>query len=82
MKNQNSLIIEKSTSKAREIHIRLCAAMADLDATGVITKGSDAGRHLQDARSGMDILLKILTSEVKPDSTFGLQKPFGVNTKI
>jgi hypothetical protein len=74
MKNQDSLIIERAINKTKEVHLGLCAAMAELEATGVITKEGEAGRRLQESRSGLNILQKILTGEITADPQYGLQK--------
>lgn len=75
MGDQSSLIIGKAIKKANEVHGALCAAIADLEATGKITKNSEGGKRLQDARSGLAVLQKILTGEVTSDPLFGLRKP-------
>jgi hypothetical protein len=49
--------------------------MAELEATGKITKDTEACRRVRDARSGMDILLRILRGEINMAPPFGLQEP-------
>jgi hypothetical protein len=75
MERDNDQIIRRAIEKANEVHLMLCATMSDLDALGKITKESQPGKNIQDARSGMVILLKILKGEGNADPTFGLQKP-------
>ncbi len=72
---QESQVIERAISKTKEVHLKLCAALADLEATGVITKDSEAGGHLREARAGADILQKILTGEITTGPPYGLQNP-------
>lgn len=75
MENKNALIIERAIKKATEVHLGLCAAVADLEATGAITKDSEAGRRLLESRSGLNIMQKILTGEITADPPYGLQSP-------
>ena len=70
----NAQIVQRAAEKVLEIQARLCAAMVDLEARGLLANGSEAGLRLQEARSGLSILLKILRREVTTDPTFGLQK--------
>ena len=71
----NGLIIQRAIEKAQGIEAKLSAVIADLEATGVLTKQSKAGKHLLEARSGLCILLKILRREIDTGPPFGLQRP-------
>jgi hypothetical protein len=75
MERDKDQIIRRAIEKANEVHLKLCATMSDLEALGKITKDSQPGKNIQDARSGTAILLKILKGEVNADPAFGLQKP-------
>jgi hypothetical protein len=75
MENSNGLIIERAIKKATEIHLGLCAAMADLEATGPLTKDNEAGRCIQEARAGLDILLRILRGDINVNAPYGMQRP-------
>jgi hypothetical protein len=75
MDRDNDQIIRRATEKANEVHLKLCDTMSDLETLGTITKESQPGKNIQDARSGMVILLKILKGEGNADPAFGLQKP-------
>ena len=75
MENRSALIIERAIKKVTEVHLGLCAAVADLEATGAITKDSEAGRRLLESQSGLIILRKILAGEITVDPPYGLQNP-------